>query len=361
AARGPAPATGARIPAAADRGRIMVATQEGYLALTDPDGAHYTRVTVRGLVPAGQIAPILAPDGRSLTTLGQVIAIGGGQPAAAQNTNVDLNMMSPANSGPFADHDRALVATDNFYGYGSATASIVVYDLAGGGHRALGTGDNVAGDPAAAGAFVSVAGPVQPSASVANPARNPDARVELRDAGRRPVVLATARTLSRVLGLDPSAAVDLVPYPDPAGDKVAVQVELVNGGGQTGGVVVLNRSGHVLGSVPPVSGPVVGQPLAWSPTGRALAFPGPSAGVGRPQLITWTVGAQPRSDAFPGASLRYGPCLWSPGESAILCSAFGQGGPQSERWVLASIQGGPMATVAARGTPLVWLPPAGGR
>jgi hypothetical protein len=352
------PAGGAPFPAAASFGRILVQTTDDHLALADPDGQHYTRLNVRGLQPAPPPGPALSPDGRYVTTLSQVIGVSGGKPTAALQTRVDPSQMILAAS-PFADHDRVLVAIAAYYRFLSSLNPIAAYDLATGGQTSLGTGDNVAGDPAAPGVFVSVAAPVQASATAANPELRPDSRVELRDAGHRPVVLATVTSLSRVLGLDPSQQAALVPTPDPAGDKVAVQVELVNGGEPAGGVVVLSRAGRVLGYVPPASGPRIGVPVTWSPTGRSLAFP--SIGGGGPELITWTVGARPRARYFPGASYTYGQCLWSPGEAAILCTAFRSGPAPQQKWVIASAQGGPMALVAARGSPLGWLGPAGGR
>ncbi len=364
-ARRSAPVAGIPLPAAAAHGRIVVATPDGRLALADPDGGNYTPLHVRGLVPFGQMPVMLAPDGRYLTTLAQVIGISNGTLTAARDTAVDANMVVPALPGAFADHDRAVVALSGFYGYGSADNPIVVYDLASGAKTTLGAGDNVAGDPAAVGVFTTVAAAVQPSSNVPNPSLHPDARVELRDAGHRPVVLATASSLSRVLGLDPSIQAQLVPYPDPAGDKVAVEVDPFTGS-PTGGVVVLSRSGRVLGSVLPAFGPVIGGRVTWSPTGRSLAFPNTS--IGGPELITWAVGAQPVSNPFPGASYGFGQCLWSPDESAILCPAFGQNAQpssgsevQPQKWVIASAAGGPMAMVAARGAPLAWIRSAAAR
>lgn len=60
-----------------------------------------------------------------------------------------------------------------------------------------------------------------------------DSRVELRDAGRRPVVLATDAALNRDLGLSRGLPVGPMPSPDPVGSEVAVEVWPSAGGNAT--------------------------------------------------------------------------------------------------------------------------------
>ncbi len=289
------------LPAVAGGGHVVVQTSDGYLALADPDGTHYTKLAVPGLLPGGPITPAAALDGRYLSTLDQVIAISGGRPTAAHDTGLDANSDAPAVPGPFAAHDRVLVAVENPSGFQSTTAPIVAQDLASGRRANLGAGDNVAGDPAAEGAFVSVAAPVQPSATVPTESLSPDAGVELRDAGRPTVRLATAAALNLVLGQAPGLPVELRPCPDPSGDKVAVEVYLVNGG-PTGGVVVLSRSGRVLGSVQAAFGPPIGQPVVWDPAGQSIAFT--AKGASGPELSTWAIGRRDPDRCLPRPRLQ---------------------------------------------------------
>ena len=100
----------------------------------------------------------------------------------------------------------------------------------------LGTGDQVAGDPAAEGVFAALTAPPRASAAVLT--GNPDARVVLRDAGRPQAVLATAGALSHAVGLARSLPVSLAVYPAPSGAEVAVTVRPA-AGGSDGGLVIL--------------------------------------------------------------------------------------------------------------------------
>jgi hypothetical protein len=107
---------------------------------------------------------------------------------------------------PFADHDRA-VAMLKDYGDPTESASnpIFVASIASGDTVPLGTGDSVAGDPQAPGVFVAVAAPLGRTAT--SLAGSPNSAVLLRDAGHRPVMLATAAQLDRYLGLHGGALV----------------------------------------------------------------------------------------------------------------------------------------------------------
>ena len=92
---------------------------------------------------------------------------------------------------PFADHERAVVMLADF---GDPTFSssnpISVVSIATGRSVSLGSGDQVAGDPAAAGVFTTVSRAARGGCGLGR--TTPDARVVRRDAGRPPVLLVTA-------------------------------------------------------------------------------------------------------------------------------------------------------------------------
>ena len=250
---------------------------------------------------------------------------------------------------PFADHDRALVAAASLFGNPSASYQVSVNFLATGRSVPLGTGEHVAGDPKAPGAFVSVAAPVRASLTVTQ--LTPDARIELRDAGRRPVLLVTAMSLNRVLGQNPRQPVLLKAFPDPSGGKVAVVVDPVLGG--TGGVVLLSRAGRLLGFAALALRPEHAVPaIAWAPSGLSMAFA--KAGSGGAELGIWAIGSKPVSVAFPDVSGSYGRCMWSPDGSSILCA---DGFSRPAAWAIASATGERMVQVSApAGVPVAWLP-----
>ena len=343
-------------PVVAAGGRIVVQTAGGALALAEPNGAHLQLLRVSGLMPSSQIHVAAAPGGGYLaTTDGQLITMSAGKPATATTVPFSgLPPLLPAN--PFADHDRAIVELRGFAGYPSANTPVSVYSLAT--KRRVGLGDvdgssnyGAAGDPRAAGVIVAVAAPPRPSATVTG-ARPPDSRVELRDAGRPTVLLAGAAALSRDVGLSPRRAVALFPYPDPSGRKIAVQVNPISG--RTGGVVVLNRAGRVLGSVSAAFGPLAGVSPVWSADGRSIAYP--AIGTSGRELTIWTIGGEARTQTFPDADLTYPGCLWSPDGSAVLCAGYRGLNPTPQRWAIASVSGTRMASVVAPGVPVAWLP-----
>ena len=245
--------------------------------------------------------------------------------------------------------------------YGSSGSStqnpVTAFSLATGSPSSLGSADSTAGDPQSVGAFVSVAAPA--SASVTATQVFPDSRIELRDAGRPAVVLATAGALERALGQSRNNPVQLVPYPDPQGDKVAVVVQPVAGSPDGSGIVVLGRAGRVLAAAPTPFG-VQGAP-AWSPSGTEIAYV--STGNTGPALFLWTIGRPAAARAFPSAASAasaagsYSWCVWSPDGRSVLCASAVPGNRGD--WVVASSSGGMMLAVRGPGLPLAWLPGGG--
>lgn len=339
-------------------GHVVVQMQDGSLSLADPDGRHRQPLKALGSLRGGPIS--VAPDSRYLALGdGEVVTISGGRPVALASTKINpSSTLTAVFPDAFTDHDRAIVFLSGEFGP-TSTAPVIMSDLATGRQVPLGTGDQVAGDPQAPGAFVSVAAPVQPSATVPTYRLLPDARVELRDAGHRPVRLVTARQVNNMLGQPLSQQITLIPFPDPSGDKVAV-VAYALAGGPTGAIVVLDRAGHLLDSVPAVSGPLLDEALAWSPNGQSLAFP--TTGNSGPALSVLTISRQTLITPFPDPTYSYALCLWSPDGGETLCDAYRPAHPGQRWWAIASARGGtPMAWVAAPGAPIAWLASAGSR
>lgn len=348
-------------PVIAAVGHVVVQTSDGRLALADPSGGRLRKLAIPGFIRGGYPPPAVAPDRRYLVTANnQIIAISG--PAAtfvARNLSLGTRTHLPW-PDPFAAHGHALVVLNGPFGI-TTSMPVSVYSWSSGRSTSLGTGDSAAGDGQARGAFVSVAGPVAPSATVTRPV-TPDARVELRDAGRPAKILATAPALNRDIGLASRVQVALVPYPDPAGSKVAVEVNPVSGS-LIGFIVVLDRSGRVLGSIS-TPGRYITSDLAWSPTGRSLAYatsgsPGSTPGNAA-ELSIWTIGGQITSSNLPDVGYTYRTCLWSPGSSAILCAGYRRSSAAPGRWAIADAGGGRMVSVAAPGFPVAWLPAKAG-
>ena len=212
--------------------------------------------------------------------------------------------------------------------------------------------DEAAGDPLALGAFVSV-----PAANVAPPGGGgsliglADSEVELRDAGLRPLRLATAAQLNADLGRDSGQPVHLSVFPNPSGDALAVELNPPAGGESNVGVVVLDRQGKVLGVIGPSSGPTEYSWPSWSPEGRSFVYP--SHTERGTALLVWTEGGHLFSRVAPDNGAGFGYCIWAADGSAFVCPTFESAQP---RWDLGSARGGPLFSIQAAGTPIVWLP-----
>jgi len=325
-------------------GRIVAVTPAGGFALSDPAGGHVTRPG--GLGSVGDL--VAAAPGNRLIALfnGQVVRVRPGPALAPYPAKVPLSSeTSVAWPDPFADQGRALVI---LLDYGTLTGStsnpISVVSLATGERASLGAGEHVAGDPRAAGAFVAVAAPARPSATLVR--ATPDSRIELRDAARPPFLLATSGSLNRALAEPSGTPVALSAYPAPSGARVAVTVRPV-AGRTAAGVVVLTRGGRIIGSVRATLG---AQSIpVWSPSGRSLAYLSAGTG-GSAQLSIWSQGRRIVISKLPYPGRAYSTCVWSPDGGAVLCAAGGK------RWAITRASGGHAVTVRGTGFPVAWLP-----
>ena len=279
------PRRGEAGPAARAAGRVVFVTRSGALALANPDGSHLARVAGFGNV-GDSVA--VSPDNRYISLLnGQVIRISPGPALASFPGKVQPGGGSAvALPDPFADHGQAVVMLQDFgdptY---SSTNPISVISIATGRSMSLGSGDQVAGDPAAAGVFTTVSAAI--AAGAVSLVTTPDARVVIRDAGRPPVLLITARQLTRDLGLPRRLAVSLAVYPSPRGTEAAVTVRPAVGG-PGGGLAILTRSGRTVARLPARAGAALapGAP-AWSPSGKSLAYLDTTS-AGSPVLSVWS-------------------------------------------------------------------------
>jgi hypothetical protein len=357
----PAAAASARLPAALERGRIVVEEANGDLALADPDGTHVTALS--GLGSLGQIVTASPDDRYLLAANGEPVSISSGprlspHPSQAQVTSSNGGT---AEFGPFADHDQDTILLQDYGDPASSVQNPVwVASFATGNAVSLGDADQAAGDPQTAGAFVSVAAP--PVASATSTQVNPDSEIELRVAGQPPVVVATAVAVNSDLGVV-NEPVALIPFPDPAGDKILVVVQPA-AQGAFGGLVVLSRSGQMLGATAPSqTGGFIGEP-AWSPSGSALAYVdfspvvAPSGQVRTGNVVViWPTGGKPSRISFRTSSVYRsggGRCVWSPGGSAVLCSAATQAGQFD--WAVAKAGARSVTVVSGPGLPVAWLP-----
>ncbi len=335
-------------PGFAGTGRVVAQDPTGNLVLTQVNGTGVVALPRVGA--AGGEVVVAALDRRFLATVrGAVAAVNGAGLGQAQ---IPVLTKAAVLGGPdtFADGDRALIvaATGNSELDSGAVSAITLTD-----HQSvdLGIADEAAGDPQAVGAFVSV--PAQPTQSPppGGYLGVPDSRVERRDAGRPAAVLATAAQLNADLGQKPAQPVHLSVFPNPSGDAVAVLVNPPTAGGSNVGMVILDRSGRPMGVVRTGVGPVEYDRPAWSPDGRSLVYA--TLGSSGTAVAIWSEGHVLLVRTAPDNGADFGYCLWSPDASAILCPTFASARVD---WDMGLARGGPLFSVPAPGTPIIWLP-----
>jgi hypothetical protein len=341
-----APATGPT----AHLGRIILLGTNDALALSEVDGTAMTPLGSLGHYPNQGLA--MSPDGRYLVASGGTVIAVHGMGLSIQPTHaVVAAKQMTAWPDPLANHDQDLVIIPQ-----SGSGPVSVVPLATGKPVALGIADVAEGDPQQAGAFVSVPSgppgpPIPQTGGSPQSQLPPDGWVELRDAGRPAVVLATASSLNRDLREAPARKVALAAYPSPDGNRVAITVTDASGVFNSEAIVVIDRRGHLEYTLPASAGPGAGLGPAWSPNGQSLAFV--AVGPASSEVVVWTPGRPPlsRADPTPGDEPLH--CLWAPDGSAVLCATFLA--DRTLDWNVVSASGGPVVAITAIGPPVGWL------
>ena len=338
----------AQLPAGARAGRIVSLTASQDLVVSRTDGSHLVRLPALDQVGQNVTAAL---DNRYISLGdGQIVTTEGRKPAMARTKIYPFvsNMQGVFGTEPFSDHDQdllALVSSNDVY----TKNTVSEISLATGKSAALGVADQVAGDWQSAGAFVSVGVPVSPIAAMQAKAL-PDASVQLRTTGRPPVLLGTAATFARELGLPRKTPLQLTPYPNPSGSMVAVMADPITG---RGGLVILSRTGRLITTVSRSVDFTSG--LSWSPSGTTFAFSEKDA-RGQDGLGMWSAGGRVTTRMFPqGAD--YGDVIWSRDGKWVLSAASLSKNPNAAltHWVIMPAAGGQMVSLTGPGTPISWI------
>lgn len=322
-------------------GQIVARSPGATPFVTGPGGRGRRSLPVRPLRPGD--TPLF------VTGRGLIVAAG----AAGRQPYIDARRLtlpagaSLAGAEPLTDGGRAVVVRS-----GATGGHLSAWPVSGGPPVPLGGGaDGAAGDPLSLGAFVAARG--------SGPA---DSRLELRDRGRPPRVLATAAELDRDCGLPAGQPVHLTMFPDTGGQKVAVMLNPPGGGGSDSSLVILDRRGRVLATAGAGTGPIAYSTPYWSPDGASLAYATFDSGGTAVAVLT---GGRVASQGFEPSTSVDG-CAWSPDGAWLLCLASTS---FTSNWVLARntatlapIYSFPLPLVPATGSrapsrdvPLDWL------
>ncbi len=334
-------------PQGAGAGRVLSVDFNGIVVTSDPEGTQRMWLSPLGIFQDQGL--VVAQDNRFLaTSTGRLIAVHRNTVAP---TGVAAVIGSMALFG-FSDHDAALVGLEPEGPQGRPTIEVV--GLSDGRAMALGNAAEVAGDPQRFGAFATVAAASQPAGAPppGGYAGEADGRVELRDYGEPAILLATSAGLEADLHQE-RGPVNLEAVPDRAGDKVAVMVNPTSAGDRGVGMVVLDRTGRVLGAVPASAGPLEYSQPAWSPDGTSLVYP--SMARGAAAISVWRIGGSTYSRAAPDLGASFGYCLWATTGTRFLCASTTFGPDQTALWVVGDARRGPLRKFPAAGVPLAWL------
>jgi hypothetical protein len=326
-------------------GIVLAVTPAGYLTETDLATGKVEVLRKLGLFDTTP-PPVVSPDGKYLVDAdtGKLVSLDSPLgPSSAPNKLLFQPGNQPAFLlDPWSDHD-ASVGILQYSSVYNSESSVQIQSVRTGAAYNLGSLDNAAGDPQRTGAFVTLPADSPPSEE----GIQADASLVLRDAGRPRRLLATAAALGHDIGMVKSTPLTLLPVPNPQGTMVAVQVGSMTSNGP-GGIVVLSRTGRVLGVQPATPGGMWS--LSWSAAGRTLAYLG--QGATGTEITRWEVGQQTMTTDLNASGAVSG-CLWSPEGQSLLC------GGNRLTWIVSppSTQT-PTTILKGDGQALAWL---GGR
>lgn len=333
-------------------GIVLAENTSGELSLTD------VRTGKEHLLKgAGEFGPGLAvsPDDKLLFDPGssKVLSL-----AEELNPVSVLNQLTFAPnttaSYPWSDHNSYVLQLPPALSYGyTGNGDATLQSVHTGAKIDLGVGDTAAGDPQQAGAFFSV--PTSGTPPATSNRQGPDSELVLADAGAPTHVLATSAALIQTLGFAAGTAVTLQPMVNPQGTMVAVEVAADNKSQSPSGIVVLSRSGQMLGAAQMTGGGST--VMSWSTAGTSLALVGGSASG--TYLVQWKIGAKALT-RIPFPKKYYAQqCIWAPDDTAVLCSAYhfiARGRPlvtPTESWI--AFASGRAHVLGEHGQVLAWL------
>lgn len=286
--------------------------------------------------------PAVSADGKYLfdAAVGRFLSLSvPGHPAAAPNAlSFSPGDMPGFMADPWSDHDTGVVELSypvNGQGFQATFPVAEVESVRTGNAVSLGQADSAAGDPQHVGAFVAV----PETGKTPTNGFQPDARLILADIGAPSRVLATTAQLNHALGNKPGTPLSISPIPNPQGSMVAVNVVSTTSG--AAGMVVLSRSGLVLGSEP--GGGVA---VVWSHSGTVLAYTDPSGAGG--ELTEWKIGVESVTTTLRDAAMAPDTCVWSPDDVSVICDD----GPRGN-WLV--IRSNTESVTAGQGQPLAWV------
>ncbi len=220
-------------------------------------------------------------------------------------------------SYPWSDHDSYVLQLPPALSYGyTGNGDATLESVHTGATIDLGVGDTAAGDPQQAGAFLSV--PTSGTPPATSNKQGPDSQLVLADAGASTHVLATSAALTHELGFAPGTAVTIQPVVNPQGTMVAVEVAADNKAQSPSGIVVLGRSGQLLGAAPITGGGST--VISWSTAGTSLAFV--SASASGLDLVQWKIDTKAMTRTRVPERYFADQCVWAPDDTAVLCGAY---------------------------------------
>lgn len=146
-------------------------------------------------------------------------------------------------------------------------------------------------------------------------------------------------------------------YPSPDGSELAVTVTADSSTPSDGGLVVLDRDGHVVGDVPAGLGPSLFSSPVWSPDGRSLAYV--THGSQGSEVAMWEIGGSTVTIVtIEQGSVGASGCLWAADGGGVLYSSVDRAAPGTSQfqthWTVV-LRNGATYQVPGGGYPLAWI------
>ena len=359
-----------------DRDGLVVFEQAGgLLGTADPDGGH--PLILKGLGPLqGNDLPVASAGSHFLVSQeGQLVTMGARGPVSVTDLpggEAEQPSADPWSDVSFADGDRYVAATECDFAVSTGAIGVAyLLPTASGKQARLKAATASAGDPASAGALLSVpAGGAPPSCDGQPP---PDQAIDLGVVDQATRTVITSAVLLHALGWPASTPVWLSASPDPDGSALVVSVTQATAVPASPGAAgtlpaqsaqfLVSRAGRIITQLRSPAGAYL---LAWSPDGKQIAACSASAGQQTTVSVLAASGGAVRTIGLPGHhDQACGQLLWSPDDSQLMYSGVRnfKGLTEADRvqhgWTVIDLRTGAAHDVTASGQPVAWLPAAG--
>lgn len=315
------PSAKANHPKITAGGLVVLANQDGQIFVSRPDGSHRKEI---GRLRHQASGAAVSGNGQSIVTTspgGDLYVLGGGVGFGQPTDVIPVGRRHHDPLGlpdqPWSDHGDALVVTSTSGGHLPVLLETNLRTTA---TKSLGDGIDASGDPAAKGALVAkgTAGPIKEGQQSVLPV---DA-LQLRDLGKRPTDIMTARFFAVATSQPPKDPYTLSGFFSPDGQTVAVFGHDLSKTSQGYGLLLIKRDGATpIYEINSGGAQVFGGDFAHD--NHAFVYTIEPTKIDQGKIVFIDL-SSPRK---PALTVRFAPnsidflggCLWSPNDKYVMC------------------------------------------